>query len=389
MRAGIVGTGFAAGSHADALARVPGAVLLAVAGTSAEKARAAADRFGAERAYPDYRALLADPDVDAVHDCTPNDMHAEVNAAALTAGKHVLSEKPLAIDSAQTAALARQAATAGGISGVCFNYRHYPLVAQARAMIAAQEIGAVHLVHGGYLQDWLLFPDDWNWRLDSRRAGASRAVADIGSHWLDLVQHVTGDEIVAVMADLSTVHLERWRPEGGVGTFEQPASHDAGGRGGRSVRVDTEDVASVLLRFASGARGAVNVSQVSAGWKNRLFFEIDAAKASLAWDQEEPNQLRIGRRDRENANLVRDPSLLRPEAAALAHYPGGHQEGWPDALRNLFEDFYRAAAAHDRGQPYAGSFATFQSAHQIALLIDAALRSNRSRRWAQVGAVIG
>jgi predicted dehydrogenase len=384
MRAGIVGTGFAASAHADALARVPGAVLLAVAGTSQDKARAAANRFGAERAYPDYRALMADPDVEALHDCTPNDMHAEVNAAALAAGKHVLSEKPLAIDSAQTAALARQAATARGISGVCFNYRHYPLVAQARAMIAARELGAVHLVHGGYLQDWLLFPGDWNWRLDARRAGASRAVADIGSHWLDLAQHVTGDEIVAVLADLSTVHPERWRPEGGAGTFERAARHDAGRRAGRSVRVDTEDAASILLRFASGARGAVTVSQVSAGWKNRLFLEIDAARASLAWDQEKPNRLRIGRRDRENATLVRDPALLRPEAAALAHYPGGHQEGWPDALRNLLADFYRAAAARDRGESCEGSFGTFDSAHQIALIVDAVLESNRSGSWALV-----
>jgi predicted dehydrogenase len=150
------------------------------------------------------------------------------------------------------------------------------------------------------------------------------------------------------------------------------------------VRVETEDAASILLRFASGARGAVTVSQVSAGWKNRLFFEIDAAEASLAWDQEEPNLLRTGRRDRENAILARDPSLLRPEAAALAHYPGGHQEGWPDALRNLIEDFYRVAAARDRGQPCRGSFGTFESAHQIALIVDAVLESSRSGSWAEV-----
>jgi predicted dehydrogenase len=326
IRVGIVGTGFAASAHADALARLPGAVLVAVAGTSMGKARAAAERFGAERAYADYRVLVADPGIDAVHDCTPNHLHADVNAEALAAGKHVLSEKPLAIDSAQTAALAQQAATARGISGVCFNHRHYPLVAQARAMIAAQEIGAVHLVHGGYLQDWLLFDGDWNWRLDSRLAGATRAVGDIGSHWFDLVQHVTGDQIVAVMADLSTVHAQRWRPNAGAPTFDPAASpgaeRSAAGRQGQRVPVDTEDAASALLRFASGVRAAVTVSQVSAGWKNRLFFELDAARASLAWDQEDPNHLRIGRRDRENADLARDPALLRPEAAALTHYPG-------------------------------------------------------------------
>jgi len=388
IRAGIVGTGFAASAHADALARVRAARLLAVAGSSEAKARAAADRFGAERAYSCYRALLADPDVDAVHNCTPNDLHAEVNAAALAAGKHLLSEKPLAIDSSQTAALAQQAATAPGISGVCFNYRHYPLVAEARMMIAAQEIGALLLVHGGYLQDWLLFADDWNWRLESRKAGPARAAGDIGSHWLDLVQYVTGDEVVAVMADLSRVHAERWRPWNRSHTFEQAAGpRDEKGAGNgdpQLVRVDTEDAASILLRFASGARGAVTVSQVSAGWKNRLFFEIDAARASLAWDQEKPNRLRIGWRDRANAELVRDPALLRPDAAALAHYPGGHQEGWPDALRNLVEDFYRAAAARDRGQPCEGAFATFSSAHQIALIIDAILSSHRCGGWAEV-----
>jgi predicted dehydrogenase len=386
LRAGIVGTGFAASSHADALARLPGAVLAGVAGSSAAKARAAAERFGAERAYPDYQALLADPAIGVVHDCTPNHLHAAVNSAALAAGKHVLSEKPLGVNSRETTALVRQAAAARGVSGVCFNYRHFPLVAQARAVIAAQEIGPVHLVHGGYLQDWLLFAGDWNWRLESGQAGPARAVGDIGSHWLDLVQYITGDKVAAVMADMSILHASRWRPVGSGHTFEGAGAPGgpAGAGEGDSVAVDTEDAASVLLRFASGAKGTMTVSQVSAGRKNRLFFEINAARASLAWDQEEPNQLWIGRRDRENADLARDPSLLSPEAAALARYPGGHQEGWPDALRNLFEDFYRAAAARDRDEPYQGSFATFPSAHQIALIVEAVLRSHRSGAWAAV-----
>jgi predicted dehydrogenase len=380
LRVGIVGTGFAAAAHADALARVRGTRLLAVAGTSQDKADAAAATLGAERAYAGYHALLDDPDIEAVHDCTPNYAHAEVNAAALAAGKHVLSEKPLAMDSSQTAVLAAQAATARGVSGVCFNYRHYPLVAQARAMVAAGDLGPVHLVHGGYLQDWLLRDEDWNWRLEPGKAGGTRAVGDIGSHWLDLVQHITGDEVVAVMADLFTLHAKRWRRGGTSPTF---GAGDTGSER-QQVAVGTEDAAGVMLRFSSGARGAVTVSQVSAGWKNRLFLEIDAARGSLGWDQEEPNHLRVGRRDAENADLVRDPSLLVPEAAALAHYPGGHQEGWPDALRNLFEDFYAAATARDRDEPYQGSFATFGSAHQIALIVDAALNSHRSGGWVRV-----
>jgi predicted dehydrogenase len=385
LRVGIVGTGFAATSHADALARLPGVRLFGLAGTSKDKAEAAAARLGAERGYADFRAMLDDPDVDAVHDCTPNYAHAEVNAAALAAGKHVLSEKPLAMDSSQTAELAEQAATARGVSGVCFNYRHYPLVAQARAMLAAGDIGPVHLVHGGYLQDWLLWEEDWNWRLEPGKAGATRAVGDIGSHWLDLVQHITGDQVTAVMADLFTVHTKRWRPAGAVHTFEHAPGAGDISAGRQQVGIDTEDAASVMLRFSSGARGSVTVSQVSAGWKNRLFLEIDGASGSLGWDQEEPNHLRVGRRDAPNADLPRDPSLLVPQAAALAHYPGGHQEGWPDALRNLFADFYAAAAARDRGETYQGSFATFGGAHQVALIVEAVLRSHHRGGWVSVG----
>jgi predicted dehydrogenase len=392
LRVGIVGTGFAAASHADALARLPGARLLAVAGRSKERAEQAAARLGAERAYPDYRALVDDPDIDAVHDCTPNYAHTEVNSAALAAGKHVLSEKPLAVDARETALLVEQAAGARGVSGVCFNYRHYPLVQQARAMLATGDFGPVHLVHGGYLQDWLLWEEDWNWRLERDKAGATRAVGDIGSHWLDLAQHVTGDTVVAVMADLVTVHQKRWRPGGDVRTFaaaRAPGGAGDTGPGSRQqVRVDSDDAASVMLRFSSGASGTVTVSQVSAGWKNRLFFEVDAARGSLGWDQEEPNHLRIGRRERENADLVRDPSLLLPAAARLAHYPGGHQEGWPDALRNLFADFYAAAAARDRGETYQGTFATFASAHQVALIVDAVLASHRRGGWVSVDATV-
>jgi predicted dehydrogenase len=364
----------------------PAVSVVAVGSRSPDGAREFAGRHGIPRAHGSYEALLADEEVEAVYIPLPNGLHVEWTLAALAAGKHVLSEKPLGVNSRETTALVRQAAAARGVSGVCFNYRHFPLVAQARAVIAAQEIGPVHLVHGGYLQDWLLFAGDWNWRLESGQAGPARAVGDIGSHWLDLVQYITGDKVAAVMADMSILHASRWRPVGSGHTFEGAGAPGgpAGAGEGDSVAVDTEDAASVLLRFASGAKGTMTVSQVSAGRKNRLFFEINAARASLAWDQEEPNQLWIGRRDRENAGLPRDPSLLRPEAAALARYPGGHQEGWPDALRNLLEDFYRAAAARDRDEPYQGSFATFSSAHQIALIVEAVLRSHRSGAWAAV-----
>ncbi|MEA2269129.1 MAG: hypothetical protein QOC64_1739 [Solirubrobacteraceae bacterium] len=213
IRVGIAGTGFAAASHLDALARVPEVEVVALSGSDAAHTERLAARHGVEHAYGSHKQLLEHDGLDAIHNCTINRLHHEVSLAALGRGLHVLSEKPLALDSGQSSELAAAAAHAGVVAAVCFNYRHYPLVAQIRAMLAGGEYGAPHFVHGAYLQDWLLLPTDWNWRLDTADAGLSRAVADIGSHWADLVQHVTGDPIVEVFADLATLHAERLRPD--------------------------------------------------------------------------------------------------------------------------------------------------------------------------------
>jgi predicted dehydrogenase len=374
---GLVGTGFAATSHLDALARA-GVRVAAIAGSDESKARAVADRWGVERAYGDFHALIEDASVDAVHNCTPNWLHAPVNSAVLAAGKHLLSEKPLGMSSAETARLGEEAAQAGVVSAVCFNYRHYPLVREAKALVASGDYGAPHFVHGSYLQDWLLHPTDWNWRLESGKAGASRALADIGSHWIDLLQYITGDVVAEVMGDLGTLHSTRRRSEGAL-TFERP------GGSGEEVAIDTEDYASVLLRWSGGARGNFSVSQVSAGRKNRLWFEIDLRDAALAWDQEAPNLLWIGRRDEANRLLPRDPTLLSEPASSLAHFPGGHQEGWPDGLRNLVADFYGAIAARDAGDDYTASFATFSDAHRVVQTVEAIVASGRAQAWTRVG----
>jgi predicted dehydrogenase len=257
----------------------------------------------------------------------------------------------------------------------------HPLARQLKAMLDDPAEPRPHLVRGCYLQDWLLEQSDWNWRVDSRQGGRSRAVGDIGSHWLDLAQYVTGDRVTGVLAQLGTLHPERARPREGVETF---AAGDDGDRD--VVVVGTEDFATVLLRFESGCLGVMTVSQVTPGRKNRLQLEIDTARAGYAWDQEVPNALWVGRRDAANAELVRDPALLAPEAARLAHYPGGHQEGWPDALKNLFIDFYAAVAAHRDGAAYEGSFATFADAHRTMLLVEAVLESDASGAWLTVGA---
>ena len=373
----VIGAGFAASSHLDAIARVSGLHVAGLLGSSADRGRAAAERFGIDRSFASLDEVLADDGVDLVHNCTPNHLHAEITTRCLEAGKHVLSEKPLAFDATESRALTDLAARTDVVTSVAFNYRHFPLVQQLRTMLASGEHGAAHLVTGGYVQDWLLRAEDWNWRLESAKAGSTRAIGDIGSHWVDLVQHVIGDRVTEVMADLGRVHDERIRP-GEVETFARAQG------GGERVAVDTDDFGSVLLRFASGARGAFTVSQVSAGRKNHLTIEIAAAETTFAWDQEQPNALWIGRRDEPNRELVRDPSLLAPEVAPLAHYPGGHQEGWPDGLRNLVEDVAAAVGAHQRGDDHRRTFATFDEAHRVMRVVEAIAQSDRTRTWVPV-----
>jgi predicted dehydrogenase len=368
----VIGTGFAARAHIEAIRRVPGIEVVAIAGRTAERAVETAAELGVDRGTGDALALVAEPEIDSVHVCTPNDLHAEVTAAAIAGGKHVLSEKPLGFDSRETAALAQQAAGSTVTSGVCFNYRHFPLVQEARTRLASA--GPPHLVRGGYLQDWLLVDTDWNWRLDSAKAGSSRAMADIGSHWIDLMQHVTGRNVTRLLARTGRLHEKRRKPDREGATFSGSAG------GGELVVVDTEDYADVMLELEGGVPATLSVSQVSPGRRNRLTFDVDTGDRSLTWDQERPNVLRIGRRDRADELLVRDPSLLAPEAATLAHYPAGHQEGWPDGLKNVMIDFY--AAVREERQPEI--VASFADAHRVMRIVEAVLASNRLGRWVEI-----
>jgi predicted dehydrogenase len=382
-RAAIVGTGFAATAHVDALRRLPTVEITGILGSRPERTAEAAARLGIGRAFDSLDELVGDSSVDVVHDCTPNHLRSRVTAAALDAGKHVLSEKPLGLDAAEAAGLAARARSAGVVAAVCFNYRHFPLVQEMRSLIASGADGSIHLVHGAYLQDWLLRDDDWNWRLESAKAGGARATGDIGSHWIDLVQHLSGDRIVAVSAQLGRLHGERWRPTGEVRTFERGDGHR------ERVTVDTEDMATILLRFAGGAQGSCTLSQVSAGRRNHLVVEIDAAEASFAWDQENPNSLWIGRRDGANREVLRDPQLLSPEAAPLAHLPAGHQEGWADGIRNLMLDVYAAVGVHGGNEEHRPTFATFDEAAGVARVVEAILESDRTRAWVDVASPSG
>jgi predicted dehydrogenase len=370
---GLVGPGFVGAHHIDAVRRLGYVDVVAISASSDASARRKADALGVAKAYGSFEALVADPDVDVVHNTTPNYLHVPVILAALARGKHVISDKPLAMTAADARLLLDAANKAGVVHAVTFNYRGNPLVQQAREMIAGGELGPVHFVHGAYLQDWLLESTDFSWRLEPEKGGESSAVGDIGSHWCDLVQHVTGRRIVEVLADLTTVVDTRLKPSASPEAF---ARSGAGAR--EAVRVRSEDLATILLRFDDGSKGSVSVGQVCAGHKNGLWFEVNGRQASLRWEQERQNELWIGRRDAANAVLAKDPSLLAPGARAYAHLPGGHQEGWADAFCNVMRDIYGfIAAGKAPGEPRPPAFATFEDGYHSACLVHAVLESYR------------
>jgi predicted dehydrogenase len=382
VKAAIIGTGFIGPAHVEAGRRIGGVEFAALAEAGRELAERKAAALGIPRACGDYRDVLADPEIEVVHNCTPNRMHFEINRAILQAGKHVISEKPLAMSSTETRVLVKEAKKAGVLAAVDFNYRSYPVVQEMRAMAADGRLGNLYLAQGSYLQDWLYLDTDYNWRLEPKLGGSPRAVGDVGSHWFDLFRHVTGEEIVAVSADFRTVHPTRRRPRKAVETYAgrnlRPADYER-------VKIETEDCATIQFRTDSGAVGSLVVSQVSAGRKNRLYIELSGSKSALWWDQERPNELTIGRREKANELLIKDPALLSPAAAAFAHYPGGHPEGYPDGLKNLCREFYaRVRDPKLRREPAA--FATFADGHRELVICEAVLASARKRAWVKVKA---
>jgi predicted dehydrogenase len=376
LNAAIVGLGFVGRAHLDALRRL-GIPVQGALGSTAERSKASADSLHLPRAYTSLDELAADPSVMVVHLCTPNHLHFQEASQLLRAGKHVLCEKPLALDSRESAALVSLLKETGLVGGVAYNLRYYPLCQEARALIRRGAIGQVKLVHGSFLQDWLLFASDWNWRLESKLGGDLRAVSDIGTHWMDLAMWLTGSKISEVCADLATILPTRRRPKGRVESFQKADSTET-----EEVMIATDDYASVLLHFENEARGVVSVSQVSAGRKARLWFEIDGSEGSLAFDSESPNQLWIGRRDRACEVLPKDPGLQSPESRGYAAYPGGHPEGYPDTFAQLFKDFYGYLAIGDLRAPR--TFPTFETGHDELVLCEAIAESAQKRAWIQV-----
>ncbi len=367
---GLVGAGFVGPQHIDAVRRLGFVDIVAIAGRSDESGRRKAEALGAQKGYGSYQALLDDPDVQVVHNATPNYLHYEVTSAALARGKHVVTDKPLAMTAAQAKRLVNEAQRAGVVAAVTFNYRGNPLVQQARLAIARGDIGRPHFLHGHYLQDWLLKETDYSWRLDPEKGGASSALGDIGSHWCDLAQHVTGLRITHVLGDIATVVKKRKKPRASREAFQPGDDED-----GDQIDIRVEDLASVLVRFDNGARGCFSVGQVCGGHKNDLVLEVCGAKASIRWRQETQNELWVGHRDNANEVLQKDPALLDPDVRRYAHLPGGHQEAWADAFCNVMREIYRCIA---EGPPYptpSPVVATFEDGFRANRIVDAILES--------------
>ena len=375
IRAAVIGTGFIGAVHLDALRRL-GVELAGVLGSSPERGRLRANELGVHHSYGSLDELLADDSVDVVHITSPNNQHAAQAHAVIAAGKHVVCEKPLATSSNDARSLLAAANAAGIVHCVNFNQRFYPQAQEMAARVRDGSVGAIRLVSGSYLQDWLLEDTDWNWRLDDAIGGPLRAVGDIGSHWLDLASFVSGLTVESVIADLVTVHPTRLAPAGPVETYAS-ASGDT-----TPHQIRTEDVANLLVRFEGGGRGALTLSQVSPGRKNRLWLDVDGSNDALAWCNETPDELWIGHRGRPSELSQRDPSLLSPLAQQSTWHPGGHAEGFPDTFRALYRAVYADVLA---GQPSPHpTYPTFADGLTQVLIGDAVLASAASSTWAPV-----
>jgi predicted dehydrogenase len=361
--------------HLEALRRVEFVEAAAVAGRNRVAGEKLAAAFGIPAGSPE--TFLKDPTIDAIHIGTPNALHFSMTKEALLAGKHVVCEKPLAVSIEEAEELVALAAGTGLRNCVCHNLRYYPMVQQMRRMREGGELGDVLVVQGTYSQDWLLYETDWNWRVDARDGGPSRCMADIGSHWFDMAEHVSGLRVTSLCADLNTVHATRRRPKGSVETF---ANKMLSAEETIATPIDTEDFGAVVFRMGERARGAMTASQVSAGRKNRLSIEIYGTKSGVAWDQERPDELWIGHRDSANCVMVKDPSLLAPAARGYADLPGGHSEGYDDTFKQIFRRFY--ASIRDAHTPH--DYPQFSDGLRQLVILNAELESSRTRSWIDV-----
>jgi predicted dehydrogenase len=374
VKTAVIGAGFMGKVHSEAIRRVGHVDIAAVVAANAAEAAAFGQSIGVERTTGDYKEILADPTIEAVHVCTPNALHYPLSKAALEAGKAVLCEKPLAMSAAEAQDMVNLAERTGLPNCVNHNLRYYPVVQHIRRMIETGDLGEVLVVQGTYSQDWLLYDTDYNWRIERAANGPLRVVGDIGSHWMDLVQHLTGLKITALCADLQIVHKTRKKPKRAIETF---AGKTLSPEDYEQVTIDTEDFGAVLVHLGDRARGAYTVSQVNAGCKNRFQMEIYGTKCGVQWNQERPDELWIGHRNSPNQVILKDPSLLHSAAASYADLPGGHSEGYDDTHKQVYKRFYRKVADPSAAVEYP----TFADGLHGMRLLEKVIESNEKRGW--------
>lgn len=376
IRSAVIGVGFVGPHHVDAIRRTGLADVTVIVGSDPDRTADRARRLGVARWSTDALAVIGDPDVDVVHVCTPNDTHVALAEAALQAGKHVVVEKPIALDLASADHLVEVAERSGRHAMVALTYRGYPMVKRARNLVAAGEVGEIRLIHGGYIQDWLSGPDDFSWRLEPEISGRSRAVADIGTHWFDTVEFITRLRVEALTADFATLIPTRMRP------LERGVAFSSAKGPAEPVEVHTEDAATILFRFVGGARGACTLSQVSTGRKNHFTLDVDGSVQSLAWDQEAPERLWVRNRQ-ESRLLVRDPGSEQP-ASGIPSLPAGHPEGWGEALRDLIRPFYAAVANGDPPTPGDATYPDLRVGARSIAFVEAAIESAATGAWVSI-----
>jgi len=355
LRAGIVGAGFMAGVHARAI-RDSGHEVVGISGSSPESSLRAANRLNVEKAFSSWQELVSSPEVDVVHICTPNELHAPIIRAAVAAGKQIVCEKPISVSLEE--ALEIKQVVESGDSGfvVPLAYRFYPMVRELRGRVLSGQAGDIHLMHGSYLQDWLSASFSSNWRVDSTAGGKSRAFADIGMHWCDLMEFVSSDRIVRLIANTSKAHQSR---------SGQP--------------VLTEDIANIIFETERGASGTLTVSQVSLGRKNRLWLELDGSKASFSFDQENPDSLWIGGVSSNQIVMRGQESLNSPDATRFSQVPSGHPQGYQDAFNSFMADAY----ASFEGTQVDG-LPVLADGVRSAALVHAVLESAAQKKWVEV-----
>jgi predicted dehydrogenase len=379
LKVGVIGTGYIGTVHIEILRRIPGAEVVALADSNEKLARATAEKLGVPKVYKSGEELLGDRDIEVVHDCAPNNVHFDLNRMAVESGRDVLSEKPLSLTARESAELVRLAEKHKTLTGINFCYRYYPVVQEAAARVRRGDLGEVRAFMGHFLQDWLFYDTDYSWRLDPAVGGAANVVADLGSHFADLVQFVTGRKIAEVMSDLHTCIPKRKKPKADVLAF----STQVGGEY-QEVDIKVDDYASLFLKLDNGAHGSFTTCQVAAGHKVDLELRVFGTKESYAWSHVHPNDLWIGRRDRGNETFSESSQLQAPGTGKYDTLPTGHPMGYHDAVYNLFRDFYEALAAKRAGRPFEVRFPNFRTGHEAMCVLGAAVESQRTGTWVKV-----